>query len=424
MSSVAIHKLSSQVAFTTRATSEEGPSKNARLLTRAGYVSQCAAGIYNLLPLGLRVIGRIESIVREEMQSLGAAELLVSGLQPRDIWETTGRWDSVDVLYRVNSRHGAEYCLSATAEEVVVAALSPTIRSYRDLPRAVFQISTKYRDEHRARSGLLRGREFRMKDLYSFHLYQAQLDEYYEQVCSAYARVFERCGVGERTLRTFASGGVFSRFSDEFQLLHESGEDTVFVTEDGKTAINQEIAEDQEALCTVFGGQLPKLYEQRAIELGNTFKLGTRFTDAFGLRVHGRSGASEPVLMCSYGIGTTRLLGAIAEVHGDDRGLVWGKEVAPYDIHLIQLQDRGNDGVVREQVEDLCKTEGISLLVDDREHVRAGEKFADADLLGVPLRVVVGGKCAAAGALELKRRSEDKTFEVHLGRLAQAVREA
>jgi prolyl-tRNA synthetase len=376
------------------------------------------------MPLAVRVLGRIESIVREEMQSLGAAELLVSGLQPREIWDATGRWDSVDVLYRVTSRHGAEYCLTATAEEGIVAAVGPSIRSYRDLPSAVFQISAKYRDEHRARSGLLRGRDFRMKDLYSFHLTQEQLDEYYEQVCAAYTRVFERCGIGDRTLRTFASGGVFSRFSDEFQLLHESGEDTVFVTEDRKVAINKEIAEDTQALDLVFGGKTPKLTEHRAIEVGNTFKLGSRFTDAVGLRVQDRSGESRSVLMCSYGIGTTRLLGAIAEVYGDDNGLAWSAELAPYDIHLVQLGDREASSSLLEQIKEACRAERLSMLVDDREGMRAGEKFADADLIGIPLRVVIGGKRCGDRAVEVRQQRNGETLTVDVGQLAQMARSA
>jgi prolyl-tRNA synthetase len=424
MYSFAIHTITTQLTHTLRSHSESSSSKNARLLTRAGYVSQCAAGIYTLMPLAIRVLGRIESIVREEMNALGAHELLVPGLQPRDMWDTTGRWDSVDVLYKLTSRHGAEYCLGATAEEGIVAAFAQSIRSHRDLPTAVFQISTKYRDEHRARSGLLRGRDFRMKDLYSLHLTQAQLDEYYEDVCKAYARIFERCGIGSRTVRTFASGGVFSRFSDEFQLLHDAGEDTVFVTEDRRIAINKEIAEDAEALRVVFGGTVPQLLEHRAIEVGNTFKLGSRFTDAFGMRAHDAKGESTSVLMCSYGIGTTRLLGAVAEVYGDDDGLVWTKELSPYDLHLVQLGERLHSNETLGRIKELCRAERLSLLIDDREEVRAGEKFADADLIGIPLRVVIGGNKSVGDLLEVKQRRDGKSFQVALDELARLVRES
>lgn len=423
MYSCAIHSLSTQLTKTLRDYSEELNSKNARLLTRAGYVSQCAAGIYTLMPLAVRVLGRIESIVREEMNNVGAHEFVASGLQPRSMWDASGRWDSVDVLYKLNSRHGAEYCLAATAEEAIVSALANSIRSHRDLPLGVYQISTKYRDEHRARSGLLRGREFRMKDLYSFHLSQDELDQYYEGVCEAYTRVFARCGIGDRVVRTFASGGIFSRFSDEFQLLHEAGEDTVFVTEDGATAINKEVAEDAEATRLVFGDTIPRLIERRAIEVGNTFKMGTRYTDAFGVRVQDAKGELSSVLMCSYGIGTTRLLGAIAEVCGDDDGLVWTKELAPYDLHVVVLGAMAESAEVIGHIKELCRRERLSLLIDERDEVRAGEKFVDADLIGVPLRVVVGGKRAQGEGVEVRRRRDGRVYNVAVAELARLVRD-
>lgn len=422
MYSYAIHTLSNQLTHTLRSVSEGMDSKNARLLTQAGFISRAAAGIYTLMPLAVRVLGRIETIIREEMNSLGAHELLVSGLQPRELWERTGRWDSIDVLYRFASRHGAEYCLSATAEEPVVAACTHAIRSYRDLPLSVYQISPKYRDEHRARAGMLRGREFRMKDLYSFHLNDSELNEFYESVCKAYARIFDRCGIGKHTVRTFASGGVFSRFSDEFQLLHESGEDTILITEDGRTAVNTEIAQDSEALRIVFGDKIPTLIERRAIEVGNTFKLGTRYTDALGLRIQDHAGVVGSVRMCSYGIGTTRLLASIAEVYGDECGLVWPQEVAPYDLHVVQIgeQDRSSDQL--DQIKRLCTDERISTLLDLREGVRPGEKFATADLIGIPLRVVVGGARTSAHTIEVKDRLSGALRDVSLTELVELVK--
>lgn len=248
-----IHHLSSQVTLTNRSHSDAQLGRNASLLLKAGYIAQLGAGLYTLMPLGLRVVQRIEQIVREEMDALGASEFLSPIIYPRDVWEATGRWDTIDVLYKVNSRSGAEFCIAATAEEIIVSVAKRLIRSYRDLPFAAYQIQPKCRDELRARSGLVRGREFRMKDLYSFHLCSAQLDEFYEQVCQAYMRVFARCGIGGRTIRTFASGGVFSRFSDEFQLLCESGEDTVCIDQESGIAVNSEIAQDSAALKTAFG---------------------------------------------------------------------------------------------------------------------------------------------------------------------------
>jgi prolyl-tRNA synthetase len=261
-----------------------------------------------------------------------------------------------------------------------------------------------------------------MKDLYSFHLSDAELDEYYESVCRAYTRVFDRCGIGKHTVRTFASGGVFSRFSDEFQLLHDSGEDTILVTEDGQTAVNTEISQDSEALRIVFGDKTPALIERRAIEVGNTFKLGTRYTDALGLRVQDHTGDVTSVRMCSYGLGTTRLLAAIAEVYGDENGLVWPQAVAPYDLHIVRIGDAGRSSEQIEQITRLCTDQRISALLDLREEVRPGEKFFTADRIGIPLRVVVGGTRAAAHTVEVKERLSGTTYDVPCAELVGLVK--
>ena len=418
----AIHNLSSGLTRTSREVGEDQTSKNARLLTRAGYVHQAAAGIYTLMPLGARVVGRIESIVREEMNALGAYEAIAASLQPREVWERTGRWDLIDVLYQLRSRHGAEYGLAATAEEGIVDAFKQSIRSYRDLPFGIYQISTKFRDEHRARSGLLRGREFRMKDLYSFHLSTAEQDAYYEDVCAAYMKVFARCGIGEKTKRTYASGGVFSKFSDEFQLIDEAGEDTIYVTEDGAVAINKEIVENAQVLSGIFGSTVPKLVEHRAIEVGNTFKLGTRYTDAFGITADDAHGGTAPIHMACYGLGTTRIMAAVAEAYGDDAGLVWPRQLAPYDIHVVVLND---DKETIGSIRRLCHEERFSALFDERAEARAGEKFADADLLGIPTRVVVGGRDRTSGSIGVKRRvsSGEGELTIDVGQLASYLDE-
>jgi prolyl-tRNA synthetase len=412
----AIHNVSSGLTRTSRETVEDQTSKNAQLFTRAGYVHRAAAGVYTLMPLGVRVVGRIESIIRDEMNALGAYEAIAALLQPREVWERTGRWDLIDVLYQLRSRHGAEYGLAATAEEGIIDAFSRSIRSYRDLPLGVYQISTKFRDEHRARSGLLRGREFRMKDLYSFHLSTAEQDAYYEEVCAAYMRIFARCGIGEKTKRTYASGGVFSKFSDEFQLIDEAGEDTIYVTEDGSVAINKEIVENAEVLAGIFGSSVPKLVEHRAIEVGNTFKLGTRYTDAFGISAHDATGSATPIHMACYGIGSTRVMAAVAEVYSDDAGLVWPRQLAPYDVYVVVLS---RDAETVESIRAVCRQERISALIDDRAEVRAGEKFADADLLGIPVRVVVGGRGRKSGEIGVKRRasSDEGELSIDVGQL-------
>jgi prolyl-tRNA synthetase len=415
-----IHHLSSQITLTNRSHSDAQHGRNASLLLKAGYIAQLGAGLYTLMPLGLRVVQKIEQIVREEMDGLGASEFLSPIIYPGELWETTGRWDSIDVLYKLKSRSGGDLCIAATAEEIIVSVAKRLIRSYRDLPFSAYQIQPKCRDELRARSGLVRGREFRMKDLYSFHLDSGQLDEFYEQVCQAYIRIFARCGIGARTVRTFASGGIFSRFSDEFQLLCEGGEDTVFIDQASGIAINAEVAQDSAALEAAFGSRAYSLTEHRAIELGNTFKLGTRFTDAFGLKVHDASGRESSVLMCSYGIGTTRLAGAIAEVCSDDKGLVWPKTVAPYDAHIIVLEQTEQTGKTSAELSQSLKQHGISALVDDRLDVRAGEKFFDADLLGIPRQIILGNRLKS-GEVEVKDRASGATSVMRVETLQSLV---
>ena len=302
-----IHYLSTSLTKTQRSSSADAESKNGDLLTRAGFVAQMAAGIYTMLPLGVRVLARVEGVVREEMNAIGSHEFAAPTLHTRQIMDRSGRWDAIDVLYRLQSRQGADLCLQATAEEAICAAFQGKIASHRDLPISVYQISDKFRDEQRPRAGLIRGRSFRMKDLYSFHTSELELHEYYERVITAYQRVFQRCGIGDRVVRTFASGGAFSKFSDEFQLLSDTVEDTIFITEDRTRAINKEVAGDTEALHALFGESLPNLVEHRAIEVGNTFKLGTRFTDAFDIQYQDATSTMRKVSMASYGIGTCLL---------------------------------------------------------------------------------------------------------------------
>ncbi|MEY4667354.1 MAG: hypothetical protein RL518_53 [Pseudomonadota bacterium] len=412
-----IHYLSTSLGKTLRSASHEQESKNGSLLTRAGFVAQMAAGMYTMLPLGMRVLSRIEGIVREEMNAIGSYELAAPTLHTRQVMERAGRWDSIDVLYRLQSRQGSELCLQATAEEAVCAAFQGRIASHRDLPVSVYQISDKFRDEQRPRAGLIRGRAFRMKDLYSFHATEADLRQYYERVVSSYLRVFARCGIGANVFRTFASGGAFSKFSDEFQLLSDSGEDTIFLTEDRSLAINKEVAEDSEALTALFKGTRPHLTEHRAIEVGNTFMLGHRFTDAFNIRYQDDTGELQRVWMASYGIGTTRLVGAVAEVLSDDRGLVWPKEIAPYDVHIVVIGDRSKTAEYLERVTRWVEREQLCALIDQREEIRAGEKFADADLIGIPTRIVVSERSTEDSLVEVKARTEDLGTRVKIEEL-------
>lgn len=395
-------RFSQMVTKTVRDISRDEQSRNAQLLIRAGFIDKTMAGVYTLLPLGLRVLTNINRIIREEMDALGAQEILMPALQPKELWERTGRWDRLDVLYRVHSADGShEFGLGPTHEEVVTPLMQKFISSYRDVPAAVYQIQTKFRFEPRAKSGLLRGREFCMKDLYSFHDSPESLQEFYERASAAYKRVFER--VGLRALRVHAGGGTFSQFSDEFQVIAPMGEDTVLHCSVCGFAENGEIAAVKDGgACPLCGGAV---LESHSIEVGNIFSLNTKFSDQFGFTVMDRNGAQQSVYMGCYGIGCSRLLATVAEVLSDERGLVWPAAIAPYHIHLISL---GNDDAVRASAQDVyeqLRLKGVQVLFDDREDVTAGEKFADADLIGCPERVVVSAKTLVHASVELKPRA-------------------
>jgi prolyl-tRNA synthetase len=409
-----IDLFSSGLVKTNRDFSQDEESLNAQWLIRAGYISKLGAGIYSLLPLGVRVLQRIEDLIRAEMRALGGHEVLLPSLHPKDSWSTTGRWDTVDVLYKLASRHGAELCLGPTHEEIVTPLARQLIRSYRDLPIALFQLQTKFRDEARARSGLIRGREFRMKDMYSFHASQADLDSFYERATEAYHTIFSECGIGRETFLTFAGGGTFSRFSHEFQMLSDAGEDTVFVCRDQKIAVNKELIEDSDAMKVVFPDGVPQLEERRAVEVGNIFKLGTRFSQSFDLSTTSAEGRREDVIMGCYGIGTTRLMASVAQLMSDAKGLCWPRRLSPYDVHVVVLS---NSEAVSSIVRSLCgifQATGKSCLVDDRLDARAGEKFIDADMIGVPLQVIVGNRAETGGIVEIRSRIRDTRQEVKL----------
>lgn len=392
---------------TLKETSAEEQSINAKLLLRAGFVDKEMAGVYTFLPLGLRVLRKIEQIIREEIQAVGGQEILMPGLQSKESWQTTGRWDGFDALYKVQSHYDQQFALGPTHEEVVVPLAKKFIQSYKDLPAYLFQIQTKFRDEPRAKSGLLRGREFGMKDLYSFHVDVEDLDAYYEKVKQAYLKIFKRLGL--EVLVTEASGGTFSKLSHEFQLLNEAGEDTVFYCECG-WAQNKEIATVKQGdKCPACG---KKIQKGQAIEVGNIFKLNTKYSEPFDLKFKDKDGRDKTVIMGCYGIGTTRLMGSIVEAHHDKQGIVWPATVAPFDVIIIPLtsKDKGQEveETARKIYQDLQK-KGIEVMYDDRQETTAGEKFADADLFGIPWRVVVSEKTLSKNAVELKRRNEDKT---------------
>lgn len=381
---------------------KEEPSVNAQLLMRAGFVEKTMAGVYSFLPLGMRVLQKVEHVVRQEMTAIGSQEILLPALHPQELWTTTGRWDEVDVLFKLKSRHAdREYALGPTHEEVVTPLLRSRIQSYKDLPLSVFQLQTKFRDEPRARSGLLRGREFRMKDMYSFHASQQDLDAYYEIARGAYERVFERLGIGDRTYFTFASGGAFSKYSHEFQTVCATGEDTVYLAKEQRIAVNREIYEEVRAHPEFQGLTFE---ETRAIEVGNIFKLGSRFSEPFGVQFVDEQGNAHPVLMGCYGIGPSRLVGALVEVHHDERGIRWPMSVAPFQVHVISLARNEEELAPATEIFEQLTRRGFEVLFDDRIGVMAGAKFADSDLLGIPVRMVVSSKTLAQESVEVKRR--------------------
>ena len=377
-------------------------SLNSKLLTRGGFIRREVAGVYNYLPLGIRVLNKISNIAREEMNAIGGQELLLSSLQNKQSWEKTGRWKSFDALFKIKSVLENEYPLGPTHEEVIVPLAKQFINSYKDLPLSVYQIQTKFRDEKRAKSGILRGREFLMKDLYSFHADEKDFNNYYEKAKKAYKKVFGR--VGLNAIETQASGGAFSKASHEYQVITENGEDEIIYCPGGDFSSNAEISpvkEDKQ--CDLGHGPLKKA---KAIEVGNIFPLGTKFSDAFGLTYKNKDGKDAPVIMGCYGIGISRLMGAIAEVHNDDRGIIWPSSVAPFQAHLIGIENEKLVTTEAQKIYETLKRGGIEVLFDDREDVSAGEKFADADLVGIPVRLVISDR--TRGKIEWKKRNEAK----------------
>jgi len=380
-------------------------SKNAELLIRAGYVHKEMAGVYSYLPLGLRTLRKIENIIREEMDAIGGQELSMTALQDRQLWEKTDRWDDakVDNWFKTKLKNGNEVGLGFTHEEAITNIMTGHISSYKDLPIYAYQIQTKFRNETRAKSGIMRGREFGMKDLYSFSATETDLDEFYEKAKQAYVNIFARAGLGDKTFITFASGGSFSKYSHEFQTLSDAGEDTIYLSREKGIAVNKEVLNDE--VLTDLGVKREDLEEVHSIETGNIFKLGTRFSGALNLNYKDENGESKPVIMGSYGIGPGRLMGTIVESFADEKGIVWPESVAPFKVHLIDLRAKEASDKLYEKLTAL----GMEVLYDDRD-ANAGEKFATSDLLGMPYRVVVSGKTITSEKFEVKIRKSGEVL--------------
>lgn len=395
---------------TRREAPKDEVAKNAQLLLRGGYIYKEMAGAYCYLPMGLRVLNKIMNIIREEMDGIGAQEILMTSLQDKTIWEATGRWsdDVVDNWFKTKLKSGTEVGLAFTCEEPLTNLMREYIHSHRDLPMAAYQLQTKFRNEARAKSGIMRGREFIMKDAYTFCKNVEEHNVVYEQYAEAYMRIFTRLGLGELTYKTFASGGSFSKYSHEYQTITEAGEDTIFISDEKHIAINHEVMNDE--VLADLGLKREELREANAVEVGNIFTLGTKFSDAYDLNYVDEEGHPQRVFMGSYGIGPGRVMGTIVEVLSDEKGIIWPESVAPFMFHLIALGY--DDPAVKEEADKLyhaLRARGIEVLLDDRVGPSAGEKFNDSDLLGMPKRVVVSKKTIAAGMYELKDR---KTGEV------------
>lgn len=376
---------------------------NAKLLIQAGYIYKQMAGAYVFLPLGKRVLDKIVQIVREEMNAIGGNELSMTALQPQEPWEASGRWseEAMDVWFKTQLATGATLGLAPTHEEPITQMMTRFISSYKDLPAYPYQFQNKFRNELRSKSGLMRGREFLMKDLYSFCRDRDSHDKFYEQITEAYHKVYERLGIGDITFKTFASGGSFSKYSHEFQTLSPVGEDTIYVNREKRIAINQEVYNEQ--TLADLGVTADEMEELTAVEVGNIFTLGTRFSEAENLYYTDEKGERHPVFMGSYGIGPSRVMGLLAEHFADDKGLVWPENVAPFKVHLVPIDEEAL--AVADALYDELQQLGVEVFYDDRKGLRAGEKFADSDLLGMPYRIVISKKLVDEAKFELVARA-------------------
>lgn len=410
-------------------TQKESPadevSKNAEFLIRGGFIHKEMAGVYDYLPLGLRVLKKIENIIREEMNGIGGQEVLMTTLQNPETWKKSNRWDDsvVDNWFKSKLASGGEVGIANTHEEPITSMLTHFVGSYKELPVYVYQIQTKFRNELRAKSGIMRVKEFIMKDLYSFNTSEEDFRKFYEECATAYTKIFKRVGIGHKTYRTLAAGGSFTTgLTDEFQTISSAGEDTIYIDEDKGLAINKEVYTYEN--LEKYGFDKAKLKEEKAIEVGNIFPLGTKYADAMGLIYQDEKGEKQKIFMGSYGIGLGRLMGTVVEALADDKGIIWPLSIAPFAVHLLVLGE--NEAVLKEATtvyENLCQA-GVEVLFDDRTGVSPGEKFADSDLLGIPYRAVVSERSMKEGGIEVKKRIEQKGEIINTEELLALINEA
>ncbi len=398
-------RISKLFTKTSKTAPADEVAKNAQLLIRAGYVYKEMAGVYAYLPLGLRVLEKIKAIVREEMNSIDSNEIIMTSLQRKDVWDKTGRWDDelVDIWFKTELKDGTEMGLGWSHEEPIVEMVRQHLTSYKNLPISVYQFQTKLRNELRAKSGIMRGREFVMKDMYSFHETAEDLEQYYQRSIEAYNKVFDRLGVGEDTYVTFASGGAFTKFSHEFQTICDAGEDVIYLHREKNIAVNEEVLEDAIQELKISRDELEPV---KTAEVGNIFNFGTQKTDDMDLYAIGPDGSRQSIYLGSYGIGVTRLMGVIAEKMSDDKGIVWPEAIAPYKVYLVSIGEQG--AVEAERLYDELTARGVEVLFDDRDE-RPGTKFADAELMGIPYRLTVSDRLVEQNKLELTKRLDGQT---------------
>ncbi|HSX44443.1 MAG TPA: aminoacyl--tRNA ligase-related protein [Candidatus Saccharimonadales bacterium] len=413
-------RLSQLFTKTSKNVPADETAKNAQLLIKAGFVHKEMAGVYSYLPLGFKVIENIVTIVKEEMDAIGGVQMKTSALQSKAVWEQTNRWDDqvVDNWFKTELKNGTELGLSFTNEEAYSNILKNFVSSYKDLPIYVYDFKTIFRNETRSKSGLMRGREFYWKALYSYSISQEQHDAFYARAQKAYEKIFDRLGIGDTTFLTFASGGSFAQYSHEFQTLSDAGEDTIYLDRKKKIAVNEEVFNDE--VLKDIGLNKSDLEEVRAIETANTFNLGTKFTKPFNLKVPNEKGEPTPIIMGCYGIGISRLMGTIAELLSDDKGLVWPENIAPAKVYLARLDTSEEVVAAADELYDKLTKQGVDVLYDDRD-ARPGEKFADADLLGIPYRVVVSAKTVEKKQFEMKKRQESDTKLLDIGDILKAL---
>ena len=401
-------KLSNTFVKTFREVGKEETARNAELLIRAGYINKEMAGVYTYLPLGLKVIEKIKSIIREELNNIGCEEIQMTALQNPEPWQKTGRWDDnvMDVWFKTDLSSGGQLGLAPTHEEPITNLMKKYISSYKDLPVYAYQFQTKFRNELRAKSGILRTREFLMKDLYSFSADEASHNEFYEKATDAYFRIYNRLGIGDCTYKCFASGGAFSKYSHEFQTFLPVGEDTVYYNEDRSVVLNEEVLNDE--VLADLGVKREELESTTAAEVGNIFTLRYKFSEPLGLEVNNKDGKRETVFMGCYGIGVSRVMGVIVEKYADDKGLVWPENLAPYKYYIIGIGEEG------EKIATELEAKNRDDIILDNRDMRPGQKFADAELMGIPYRVVISEKTLAENQAEItdRRTGESKMISI------------